>query len=252
MKDIDDIRRDNLRIIETERGGPSEASKALDMSAAQFANLRDGAKDSKTGKPRGMRKETARRIEEKAGKPSGWLDADHSAATSTPEPPSSREAGAPHQAPSESGDPDMVIMQFDTGGAMGYGFDLANNPPGQIRSWRVTHDWLRLNVPAHTGVRNLAIVTGFGPSMKPMFNPGDPLLVDTGVKVVDHEGIYFFRVGDEGFIKLIQRVPEYNGSGIILRVISKNPDFPPYDISPKNPHFEILGKVLTVWRSEHF
>ena len=58
-------------------------------------------------------------------------------------------------------------------------------------------------MPVHTGVRNLAIVTGFGPSMRPMFNPGDPLLVDTGVKVIDHEGVYFFRVGDEGFIKLI-------------------------------------------------
>lgn len=163
-------------------------------------------------------------------------------------------APAPHEAPAmDGGEPDLVITQYDeTGGAMGHGFILADTPPGHIRSWRVTHEWLRLNVPVHTGVKNLAIVTGFGPSMKPMFNPGDPLLVDTGVKVVDHEGVYFFRVGDEGFIKLIQRVPEFDGPGVRLRVISKNPDFPPYDISPKNPHFEVLGKVLTVWRSEHF
>lgn len=163
-------------------------------------------------------------------------------------------APAPHEAPSpEGGEPDLVITQYDeTGGSMGHGFNLTDNPPGHIRSWRVTHEWLRLNVPVHTGVKNLAIVTGFGPSMKPMFNPGDPLLVDTGVKVVDHEGVYFFRVGEEGFIKLIQRVPEFNGPGVILRVISKNPDFPPYDLSPKNPHFEVLGKVLTVWRSEQY
>lgn len=135
---------------------------------------------------------------------------------------------------------------------MGHGFNLTGHPPGHIKSWRVTHEWLRLNVPSHTGVKNLAIVTGFGPSMKPMFNPGDPLLVDVGVKVIDHEGVYFFRVGDEGFIKLIQRVPEFDGPGVRLRVISKNPDYPPYDLSPKNPHFEVLGKVLTVWRSEQF
>ncbi|GAA4424665.1 hypothetical protein GCM10023090_18500 [Acidovorax lacteus] len=57
------------------------------MSPSQFANLRDGAKDSKTGKPRGMRKETARRIEKAAGKESGWLDIDHSAeiGASTPQ-----------------------------------------------------------------------------------------------------------------------------------------------------------------------
>lgn len=147
---------------------------------------------------------------------------------------------------------DLVITQFDTGGSMGHGFNLLDHPPGMIKSWRVDQEWLRLNVPVHTGVKNLAIVTGFGPSMRPMFNPGDPLLVDTGVKVVDHEGVYFFRVGDEGYIKLIQRVPEFNGPGVILRIISKNPDFPPYDLSPKNPHFEVLGKVLTVWRSEQF
>lgn len=160
---------------------------------------------------------------------------------------------APYEAPSDSGKPDLVITQYeDTGGAMGHGFNLTDHPPGHIKSWRVTHEWLRLNVPSHTGVKNLAIVTGFGPSMKPMFNPGDPLLVDVGVKVIDHEGVYFFRVGDEGFIKLIQRVPEFDGPGVRLRVISKNPDYPPYDISPKNPHFEVLGKVLTVWRSEQF
>ena len=149
-------------------------------------------------------------------------------------------------------DPPLVIPQYAAGGGMGRGFNLTDNPPGHIKSWHVDHEWLRLNVPVHTGLRNLAIVTGFGPSMRPMFNPGDPLLVDTGVKVIDHEGVYFFRVGEEGFIKLIQRVPEFDGPGVILRVISKNPDFPPYDISPKNPHFEVLGKVLTIWRSEHF
>lgn len=163
-------------------------------------------------------------------------------------------AAGPHEAPVGGGeDPDLVIEQFDAGGSMGSGgFNLTDQPPGIIKSWRVTPDWLRLNVPSFTSFQNLAIVTGFGPSMKPMFNPGDPLLVDTGVKVIDHEGVYFFRVGDEGFIKLVQRVPEFNGPGVILRVISKNPDYPAYELSPKNPYFEVLGKVLTVWRSEQF
>ena len=163
-------------------------------------------------------------------------------------------ASAPHEPPvDDGGEPELVITQYDeTGGSMGHGFNLTDSPPGHIRSWRVTHEWLRLNVPMHSGVKNLAIVTGFGPSMKPMFNPGDPLLVDTGVKVIDHEGVYFFRVGDEGFIKLVQRVPDPEGAGVMLQIISKNPDYPPYPMSPKNPHFEVLGKVLTVWRSEQF
>jgi len=243
MKDIDEIRRDNLRLIEQERGGPAEAARIVNMSAAQFANLRDGAKDSKTGKPRGMRKETARRIEEAAEKPEGWLDQEHQTSTAPPSP-----------APSVS-ENEVVIVQYEVGGGMDTRGKLLleAEPPGIIKSWKVDREWLQLNVRSYTSLANLCIVTGFGPSMKGMFNPGDPLLMDRGVNRVDHEGVYFFRVGDEGYIKILQRVPEFNGPGFVLRVISKNKDdFPPYDLSPKNPHLQIIGKILTVWKSEQY
>lgn len=80
MKDIDEKRRENLRRIEEECGGASAAARIIGMSPSQFLNLMIGAKDSKTGKPRGMRKETARRIETAMNKPVGWLDEDHSQA----------------------------------------------------------------------------------------------------------------------------------------------------------------------------
>ncbi|WP_080401885.1 hypothetical protein [Burkholderia ubonensis] len=86
MKDIDQIRRDNLKIIESEHGGPAAAATAIGMSHSQFTNLRDGAKDSKTGRARGMRAMTARKIEQTIGKPLGWLDTDHSAAASANSP----------------------------------------------------------------------------------------------------------------------------------------------------------------------
>lgn len=78
MKDIDEIRRRNIRTLEASVGSAAEYAKRLKMSDSQYANLRDGAKDSKTGKPRGMRKETANRFCKVAGKPIGWLDQDHS------------------------------------------------------------------------------------------------------------------------------------------------------------------------------
>lgn len=84
MWDVDDIRRANLVRLEKETGGTTATAQRLGMSPAQFANLRDGAKDSKTGKPRGMHKSTARRIEEAAGKPIGWLDQNHDEATPIP------------------------------------------------------------------------------------------------------------------------------------------------------------------------
>ena len=142
---------------------------------------------------------------------------------------------------------DITIPQYEAGGAMGDGLILEDKQPGLIKSWHVDHEWLRLNVPHHTGVKNLCIVTGFGPSMKPKYNSGDPLLLDRGVKVVDSDGIYFFRVGKHGFIKQLQRIP--TEGGMIIRAKSLNKDYDSFDITAKMD-FEVFGKVLTVWRSE--
>lgn len=149
-----------------------------------------------------------------------------------------------HKKMDESGE--IEIQQYlGVGGSMGNGV-LLRDQPGEIHSWRVTPEWVQKNVPSNTGVENLAIVTGFGPSMRGMFNPGDPLLVDRGVREVKHDAVYFFRVGDEGFIKILQRVP-----GVGLRAISKNKEFETWTITP-DMDFEVFAKVLKVWQSEDF
>ena len=74
MHDIDEIRRKAMGILEKEAGGPVAAAKRAGMKYAQWANLRSGAFDSKTGKRRGMHKDTARKIEAAFGKQAGWLD----------------------------------------------------------------------------------------------------------------------------------------------------------------------------------
>lgn len=141
---------------------------------------------------------------------------------------------------------DVLIPQFNTGGAMGGGLVLRDQP-GVIQSWRVTPEWVQKNVRSYSAQQNLCIVTGFGDSMKPMFNPGDPLLVDIGIKVVEYDAIYFFRVENEGFIKRLQRIP---GEG--LRVLSANRDnYEPWTVKP-DMDFEVFGRVLKVWRSEEF
>lgn len=123
---------------------------------------------------------------------------------------------------------------------------LLRDQPGVIKSWRVSPDWLNKNIKNHTGAENLAIVTGFGDSMRPMFNPGDPLIVDLGVTTVDFDAVYFFRVGQEGFIKRLQRIP---GEG--LRAISANKEYESWTIKP-DMDFQCFGRVLKVWCSEEF
>lgn len=78
IMDIDEIRRTNLRALEAIAGSPKDVAEGVGMTYAQYVNLRDGAKDGRSGKPRGMRKETAWRFEDAFGKARGWLDTNHS------------------------------------------------------------------------------------------------------------------------------------------------------------------------------
>ena len=77
--DIDDVRRENIHALEAMAGAPKDVADRVGMTYAQYVNLRDGAKDTRSGKPRGMRKETAWRFEDAFGMPRGWLDAPHPA-----------------------------------------------------------------------------------------------------------------------------------------------------------------------------
>ncbi|MFY2599434.1 S24 family peptidase [Achromobacter xylosoxidans] len=140
---------------------------------------------------------------------------------------------------------DVPIPQFDTGGKMGDGLELRDQP-GLIKSWRVDQAWLAQNVRGATAASNLCIVTGFGDSMRPMFNPGDPLLVDRGVITADYDAVYFFRVDGEGFIKRLQKIP---GKGLVA--LSENPAYQAWVVEP-TMDFEVFGRVLKVWRSEDF
>lgn len=139
----------------------------------------------------------------------------------------------------------LTIRHFDTGGGMGRGVVLQDQP-GVIQSMEVTPEWVQKNIRNFSSVSNLAIVTGFGDSMKPLYNSGDPLLVDRAVREVKFEAIYFFRVGDEGFVKRLQRIP---GKGIL--VISDNQKYRDWTIT-EDMDFEVFARVIKVWCGEDF
>lgn len=231
-----------------------EAAKAIKQVRGQSAVARllnASPQTLKNWEARGVSKQGAITAQQAIGCDATWLlegSGDMQAGVVIEAPTYARVAEP--AAPYNNEKDDVEIRQFDAGGGMGSGRLLLDDQPGVIKSWHVDHDWLRLNVRSYSAIENLCIVTGFGPSMRPMFNPGDPLLVDRGVKVVDTDAVFFFRVGDHGFIKALQRIPTANG--LILRAKSKNPDYDPFDIDQNTMDFEVLGKVLTVWKSEQF
>lgn len=129
---------------------------------------------------------------------------------------------------------------------MGDGGVILRDQPGLIESWTVTPEWIQKNIKNCSAAANLCVVTGFGDSMRPLYEPGDPLIVDTGVKQVDFDGIYFFRVGNEGFIKRLQRIP---GEGLVA--ISENKAYREWTIRD-GMDFEVFGRIVKAWRSEDY
>lgn len=245
MQRIEEIYRGRLALLVHVhgKGRQSILSKLIDKSPAQISQWLNASKDSKTGQPRSMDRTTAREIETKLGLPVGWMD----------QPVTNEElnevptGGAP-LLPTPRLEEEIEILQYDTGGKMGPGIVL-HDQPGVIKRWGVTPDWIQNNVNRITSPKNLAIVTGFGDSMRPLFNPGDPLLIDCGVLRVEADGIYFFRVGEEGFVKRLQRIPTING--MVIRARSENLNYEPFDIV-SGMDFEVFGRIVKVWRGDEF
>lgn len=224
----DEWRRKRLSDLAEHVGGKAALGRLL--------GYRDGAfvRQMIAGE-RPITEKTVRSVHEKPGL-SGWFD--HGVHTVG-------QLIASHEDDESQG---FKIPQFDTGGSMGRGV-LLRDQPGVIKSWTVSDSWLQQNVHRMSSVSNLCIVTGFGPSMQPLFNPGDPLLVDRGINRVDVDAVYFFRIGEEGFIKQVQRL--YNGVDLVLRAKSYNPMYDPFDI-PQTADFEVFGRVLKVWEGKEF
>ena len=67
---------------------------------------------------------------------------------------------------------DSLLQQYNVGGMSTGGKILLMVSSGSSEAGRSVRNGYASMCSVHTGVANLAIVTGFGPSMKPMFNPG--------------------------------------------------------------------------------
>lgn len=78
MKTIDEIRRDNLLIAIKRMRTASALADAADVSSAYLSQIKTRAKESSTGKPKGMGDDVARKIEAALGEREGWMDQDHS------------------------------------------------------------------------------------------------------------------------------------------------------------------------------
>ena len=108
-------------------------------------------------------------------------------------------------------------------------------------------EWLRQTLPRTSSPANLAAMTAFGESMAPTFKDGDTLIVDRGVERIAEDGLFVLALDDELYIKRVQRRP--TDKAILMK--SDNPLYETIVIeSVERQRFEVLGRVVWVWKGE--
>ncbi|WP_367394544.1 S24 family peptidase [Cupriavidus sp. Agwp_2] len=84
MKTIDEIRRLNLIEAMARMKTARALAEKADLSAAYLSQVKNGQPESKTGKPKNLGDDAARKIEKALGEMRGWMDVDHSLGQTEP------------------------------------------------------------------------------------------------------------------------------------------------------------------------
>ena len=138
--------------------------------------------------------------------------------------------------------PTYPVPRLDVRASMGDGIDLMENVD--------IIDYVEINVPELCRARgvsisapgNLRIVTGFGNSMRPLFEHGDRLLVDCGVTDLRFDDVYCLEDDERLYIKRMQKVPGKPG---VYMMKSDNKDYESFEIAdPLRTGFKVLGRVV--------
>lgn len=147
------------------------------------------------------------------------------------------------QPPAPAPTADLEVPLSNAGASMGFG-RTAPDHEEVVSTMRVNRDWLRGHT-TFTTEKNLALITGYGDSMRPTFDDGDVLLVDRGVSAVKIDAVYVLALDDELYVKRLQRRPD----GSVL-MISDNRAYEPLLIeNGARAKFAVLGRVILVWNA---
>ncbi len=226
MKTIEETYRERLVMLSKQHGGQTGLSKLIDKSPAQISQWINGSADSKTGKARSMKSDTAREIEIALNLPRGWMDQ-----------PINAELSQPHEGY-------IQLKLLDIKAAAGDGAINAEYPES-VQMVEVSEKWVRKNIG--NNFKDISIITASGDSMQPTFNCGDWLFVDQAVKFYEDDGVYVFMSGAGLRVKRLQKL--INGE---LKVISDNQKYKSETLVCNELNsIKICGKVVATLRIEN-
>ena len=225
MKTIEETYRERLLMLSKEYGGQTELSKRIDKSPAQISQWINGSADSKTGKARSMKSDTAREIEVALKLPRGWFDQPVESENTTPQ------------------EGYIQLTLLDIKAEVGNGFDK-NDYPKSVKLIEVSEKWAK-NKLGHN-LESISVITASGDSMQPTFNCGDWLFVDKATNFYDEDGVYVFMSSSGLKVKRLQKF--VSGE---LRIISDNQKYKSEVIEDNEFNsIKICGKVVATLRVE--
>ena len=270
MKTIDEIRLENLLTAISRAGTATALAEKSGLSAAYISQIKNRQPDSKTGKPKNMGDEAARKVEVGIGEKRGWMDVDHATPTAPftvksqdradqietnlnghSETPSYNPQQAPKRTltgvsvrpiityenlkelPEES---TVLITRIDVELSAGNGRETWHIEEKEPLPFQA--DYIRT---LDAKPKNLVAVKVNGDSMETRLFDKDTVVVDTAdTRVPANGGVFALVYAGELLVKRLFRLPDGG-----LKIVSDNAmRYAPVDVEPDQiEHITIIGRV---------
>lgn len=185
-------------------------SARIGCSPSQYSQWMNGSENSGTGKPRGMRQSSARRIEQATGKPVGWMDRPHSEESSKQVRPFDENV-----VPATVGLRPIPVISSVQAGALR---DMESPyPPGAGYAYEYTDqalsEWaFALDVE--------------GLSMMPEFRPGDRIIVDPEVSPNPGDFVIARNGTEQATFKKYRPRGIDSAGNMVFELVPLNDDYP--------------------------
>lgn len=241
MKTIDEIRYENLLTLINEMGSIANLARTLGKSHSQISQLKNRSNNSTgKGKPRSVGDDLAREMEEKAGKPLGWMDTNHT----------KKESNASMAGTMEEWDNSIPLHEDDVEVPFFKEVELA---AGIGREVIEDNNGFKLRFAKSTlkkaGVTpcNAKCVVVSGNSMEPALRDGSTVGVDIGCTTIKDGTVYAIDHDGALRVKLLYKLP--NG-GLRIRSFNRE-EWDDENLTPEQAqHVRVIGKVFwssTLW-----
>ena len=165
MKTIEETRRDRLAMLEQEFGSQVHLAELIGKSPVQISQWKNASKYSGSEKRRAMDSGTARLIEDKTGKPRGWMD--------QPLQRYQPQSGDVALRAQETADPYGYVRFELLSVSAAAGRGLTAQMPEVLSHLLVDESWARRTFGER--ISRVHLITARGTSMRPTSSPRPPL-----------------------------------------------------------------------------